>query len=613
MRKTFQKWLLIFVIGAFLITLCLSFYLQTRESHSNSIDLIDLKLDDAVKQIKLNTRNVEAIRIMTESEALAKARALAEIIYNNTEVLKEKGWPERMEKILDVDEVHIINKDGIIIASSSATGYDMASNAQSKEFLAGLGNPNFEYVQEAQPRGMDKKIFQYTGVSRLDETGIVQIGYYPTRLANAMSLADIKNLADGFRIGNHGSILITKSGKIVSSIDEKLLGLRMDSFGIQSGTLNKKEPFYATIEGKKYLCKPKIFSPYVLIGILPVDEMYVSRNEMVRSLIISNTILFSIVFLLVSFLVDRVVISGIFHVNRSLEKITEGNLNERVDVRSNPEFVSLSDGINSTVSALKEAITEAAARIDKELEFAREIQLSSLPTVFPPYPDRPEFDIFAAIFTAKEVGGDFYDFFMIDEDHLAIVIADVSGKGIPAALFMMTSKTMIQNLAESGRSPAKIFTDANRHLCDNNEAEMFVTAFLGILEISTGKFTYVNAGHNKPLFRQSSKGYDWIHTKPGFILAGLDTTQYKQAEITLNSGDLIFFYTDGITEAMDQSGELFGNDRLKDFLNTPEVIHSDPYNLIRIVKEEIDKFANNAPQADDITMLAFQYKGHRLS
>ena len=193
---------------------------------------------------------------MTESSAGKSTRY--EIILNNPDVLKEKGWPGRMEKILDVDEVHIINKDGIIVASSSATGYDMRSNAQSKEFLAGLGNPDFEYVQEAQPRGMDQEIFQYTGVSRLDETGIVQIGYYPTRLANAMSLADIENLADGFRIGNHGSILITKSGIIVSSIDEKLLGLRMDSFGIQSGTLNKKEPFYATIEGVKYLCKPKM-------------------------------------------------------------------------------------------------------------------------------------------------------------------------------------------------------------------------------------------------------------------------------------------------------------------------------------------------------------------
>ncbi len=609
MRKTFQKWLLIFVASAFFLTLCLSFYLQTREAKSNSIDLIDLKLDDAVKQIKLNTRNVEAIRIMTESEALAKARALAEIILSNPEVLKEKGWPGRMEKILDVDEVHIINKDGIIIASSSATGYDMASNAQSREFLKGLGDPDFEFVQGAQPRGMDQEIFQYTGVSRLDETGIVQIGYYPTRLANAMSLADIENLADGFRIGNHGSILITKSGKIVSSINDKLLGMRMDSFGIQSGTLNKKEPFYATIEEKKYLCKPKIFSPYVLIGILPIDEMYVSRNEMVRSLVFSNTILFSIVFLLVSFLVDRVVISGIFHVNRSLEKITEGNLNERVDVRSNPEFVSLSNGINTTVSALKDAITEAAARIDKELEFAREIQLSSLPTVFPPYPDRTEFDIFAAIFTAKEVGGDFYDFFMIDEDHLAVVIADVSGKGIPASLFMMTSKTMIQNLAESGRSPAEVFMDANRHLCENNEAEMFVTAFMGILEISTGKYTFVNAGHNKPLIRQSVNGYDWIQTKPGFVLAGINTTLYKQAEIILKPGDLLFFYTDGITEANDPSGAFFGNEHLKAFLNSPEAIDAGPDQLIHLMKKEIDSFVKDAPQADDITMLALRYKG----
>jgi serine phosphatase RsbU (regulator of sigma subunit) len=609
MRKTFQKWLFVFVIVAFILTLCLSFYLQTQEAHSNSVSLIDLKLEDATKQIERNTKNVETIRIMTESEALSKARALAEIVANNPDVLDDEGWPVRMKKILDIDDVHIIEKNGIIIASSSAVGYDMASNEQSKPFLEGITNPDFQFVQKVQPRGLDGKMFQYAGVARIDQPGVVQIGYFPNRLTNAMNVADIKNLADGFRIGNNGSIITTKSGTIVSAADEKSIGKRIDTYGIQSGNLNKKEPFYATIESTKYICKARLYSPYILLGILPVNEMYVSRNEMVLSLIVSNTILFTIVFFLVSFLVDKVVISGIFHVNHSLKKITEGDLDEQVNVRSNYEFTSLSDGINSTVSALKKAISEAAARIDKELEFAREIQLSSLPTVFPPYPDRTEFDIFAAIYTAKEVGGDFYDFFMVDDDHLVVLVADVSGKGIPAALFMMTSKTMINNLAESGRSPSEIFNDANKHLFENNEAEMFVTAFLGILEISTGKFTYVNAGHNKPLIRHSDFKYEWINTKPGFVLAGLDSTQYSQAEIMLNPGDSLFLYTDGVTEAMNYSEEMFGNNRLLELLNSEKGKVSDPVELIKIVKKEIDLFSAETQQADDITLLALKYKG----
>lgn len=183
-------------------------------------------------------------------------------------------------------------------------------------------------------------------------------------------------------------------------------------------------------------------------------------------------------------------------------------------------------GMNTIISdTLKHYIAEAESRIDRELEFARQIQRSSLPSVFPPYPERTDFSIYASMEAAKEVGGDFYDFYLTDSTHLVFLVADVSGKGIPGALFMMRAKTLIKNLAESGRSIEEVFTTANRKLCENNEAEMFVTAWMGRLNLETGLLEYVNAGHNPPLLRHKGGTFEYLRTKPNFILAGMDMTR----------------------------------------------------------------------------------------
>ncbi len=189
-------------------------------------------------------------------------------------------------------------------------------------------------------------------------------------------------------------------------------------------------------------------------------------------------------------------VKNIYRINDSLSAITEGNLDTVVNVRSHVEFEDLSDDINSTVDTLKRYIADAAARIDAELAFAKAIQHSALPSVFPPYPGRKEFDLHAAMFTAREVGGDFYDFYFVDDDTLAFLVADVSGKGIPAAMFMMQSKTLLKSCAESGMSVEQVFTTANEKLCEGNEAGMFVTAWMGLLNVKTGQLTFANAGHN---------------------------------------------------------------------------------------------------------------------
>ena len=251
-------------------------------------------------------------------------------------------------------------------------------------------------------------------------------------------------------------------------------------------------------------------------------------------------------------------------------------------------------------------VTSEKERIGAELHVATQIQADMLPRIFPPFPERGEFDIYATMTPAKEVGGDFYDFFLIDQDHLAVVIADVSGKGVPAALFMVIAKTLIKNHAQAGRDPEQVFSVVNNQLCGNNEAEMFVTAFLGVLEISTGRFTYVNAGHNPPLVSLGGKGYDWLPVRRGFVLAGMEDIRYRQQEICLQPGDSLLLYTDGVTEALDPQQELYSENRLKDFMNSGVLAGRTLEEQLQLLHADIEAFAAGAERADDITMLLLQ-------
>ena len=272
-------------------------------------------------------------------------------------------------------------------------------------------------------------------------------------------------------------------------------------------------------------------------------------------------------------------------------------------MRSSQEFSSLSDDINSTVSTLKRYIAEAAARIDKELEYAKQIQLSALPTNFP---EDEEYNIYAQMIAAKEVGGDFYDFYKLNDNTVAFLAADVSGKGIPAAMFMMTAKTIIKDLAESGMPVNEIFTRANEKLCENNESGMFVTAWMGILDLETGNLQFANAGHNPPLLKRANGSFEYLKTRAGFVLAGMEGIRYRVAELTLEPGDRLFLYTDGVPEATNTENKLYGEERLLAFMNQNDSMEATA--LLPALKANIDEFVGDAPQFDDITMLMFDYK-----
>ncbi len=261
------------------------------------------------------------------------------------------------------------------------------------------------------------------------------------------------------------------------------------------------------------------------------------------------------------------------------------------------EYVQIFSSVFWSAKAMKNAA---------ELNVASNIQRDMLPCIFPAFPERDEFDIYATMTPAKEVGGDFYDFFLIDDDHLAMVIADVSGKGVPAALFMVIAKTLLKNQAQTGASPKEVLEAVNNQLCENNEAEMFVTVWLRIYEISTGKLTAANAGHEYPAIRRSDGEFELYKDKHGFVLAGMENTRYREYELELHAGDTLFVYTDGVTEATNSGNSLYGADRMLQTLNRrPD---GGPEELLHEVKENIDHFVGDMPQFDDITMLCLKCK-----
>ena len=247
------------------------------------------------------------------------------------------------------------------------------------------------------------------------------------------------------------------------------------------------------------------------------------------------------------------------------------------------------------------AITAEKERIGAELELATKIQADMLPNIYPAFPERSEFDIYATMTPAKEVGGDFYDFFLIDDDHLGMVMADVSGKGVPAALFMMMSKILVNNYALMGGSPAKVLEQVNNQICKNNEEEMFVTVWFGVLEISTGKVTAANAGHEYPILKKAGGEFELFKDKHGFVIGGMDGMRYKDYEFTLEKGGTLFLYTDGVAEATNAQNELFGTDRMIEALN--KNADASPTDLLNNMKQAVDEFVGEAPQFDDLTML----------
>ena len=343
---------------------------------------------------------------------------------------------------------------------------------------------------------------------------------------------------------------------------------------------------------------------YVLLA-WQYDMLMAEQTNQLYEMLLSDILLFTVLYLMAVVLVDTVVCRNLKSVNNSLQKIIGGDLDEVISVRDSAEFSLLSDDINQTVLTLKGYIDESEKRMEKELALAAFIQESALPHVFTF--NRNDFEIYALMKPAKQVGGDFYDYFFTDVNKMALVIADVSGKGIPAAMFMMRAKTAIGNSARVGKSPSEILYEVNNNLCDGNDAEMFVTAWIGIVDLETGILTCANAGHEYPVLCRAGSDYELIKDKHGLVLAAMENAVMTEYTLELKPGDRIFVYTDGVPEAINKEEKAYGTTRLVEKLNS--VKNASQEETLAAVYRDIVGFAGEAEQFDDITMIGYTYNG----
>ena len=600
---SFQKWLLLIVGIAFAVTLAFLGGYQTKLFTNSAESLLDVYIKD-VRQDIYDT---------ADRNLLTLARAAANEVNSQGEVSDEflHGMLDRYK----LSEINIVNSEGIIIVSTDTrqVGYDLKSaGLQSAEFLALLGAMP-EFVQAFRTIDFDGKTKRKYAAVALDYGGFIQVGYDEKAHYESMYVA-VLEVVRNRHVGEDGFLIVADSKwNIISDRYNNagqpitiLTAMTRDFASIDKAVMFD-EGIYIGGKFQRCFCMYDETEGFRILAVYPYSEAMASRDVSLKVMTAMQILIFGALFILIFYLVRKLVVRNIHKINESLSAITDGNLDTVVDVRSHLEFDSLSNDINATVDTLKRYIKEAEERIDAELAFAKAIQHSALPTVHPLYDNRKEFDIFASMHTAKEVGGDFYDFYFIDEDHLAFLIADVSGKGIPAAMFMMRSKTIIKSYAESGMSVEEVFTLANEKLCEGNDAGMFVTAWMGILNIRNGKVLFANAGHNHPLVKHSDGTFEYLKSRAGFVLAGMEGVRYRKNELVLEPGDAIYLYTDGVTEATDLNEELYGEDRLHSILEkykdeTMEVICSE-------IKKDVDLFAGEAPQFDDITMLALKYNG----
>lgn len=354
---------------------------------------------------------------------------------------------------------------------------------------------------------------------------------------------------------------------------------------------------------------------------ISMNKIMSDRQDFITSLILITALFAIIIAVAVLYLINKFMLKPINILsNAASEFVSDKKENTdsadtqifNLDIKTGDEIEKLSESVkkmerdlNLYISELVN-ITSEKERIGAELDIATHIQSSMLPCIFPAFPERQEFDIYAQMTPAKEVGGDFYDFFMVDKRHIAIVIADVSGKGVPAALFMVIAKTLIKDHTFPDSDLGGVFTKVNDMLCESNSEGMFVTAFEGVLDLQTGEFRFVNAGHEIPYICKKNEEFKPYKIKPGFVLAGMEGMRYTAGAVQLEVGDKIFQYTDGVTEATDGSNELYGDARLNNILN--KNCESTPYEVVKAVKQNIDEFVGDADQFDDITMLCLEYK-----
>ncbi len=660
----FLCWLLFYASAAFVASLILSLSFATISSHKEVRQVISGKISDAYEHSRLSDDALKTIKRIASSTGLQRARAFSLTLQSNPSILVDGDFETttinlgKVARMLRVDRVAVSNEKGIVIASwpnaESEIGRDLTEGPDALKYSTLLADPTKEFsleIHSSKDAG-DSALYQTSVVARRDSGGVIVLCFRAEEVEDAYRLANMSNYVssvagfDGFLWVYHGA-----SAEKNNSIDERVsnscsgqreLGVKLlipsdtlEPTIAEDGQISGPKFTTTSVEELKKLPVDELLVrrltdvssdkavPYLVfaqdrtlyeggevyrfVGGISQHEIHKSRRLLVYLLVLANFIVFFAVFALISKQVKHLIVDSVCQVNHSLEKITNGDLNERVAVDVSTEFVDLSNGVNATVSSLKQVVNEVKRRVERELLFAKKIQEEALPDLERLYSDRNEYDVYAHNRPMRSIGGDMYDFFYLDSDNILFYVADVSGHGIPGALIMMKTMALVKNLALSGYQLEEVVSITNNFLSENNDSS-FVTGFFCIVNLRSGVIKYVNAGHNSPFIRQGTNNFVEFVPEINLILGVMPDIEYVSQTIQLEPGDEFVLFTDGITEATTPlTDDFFEVERALATLNAqPEDATAKA--SVEALFAAVTEFTNNEEPSDDETILYFHYR-----
>ena len=611
LEKILLRWLNSIMIAAFVIASVIGLVMQHRMQHNQVFSVMNSYLKDCVKDIDVQ-KSTEFNFFDNWMDYIDSEEGGKERFFNNKHleyVANSKGNADTL------CEISIVDPSGTVIHSSNPEliGVNIDDNDSLRPLRCLLeGETTYADDVSKNPFNDQVKIAYFAKTFR-DGSGFMVFGFNEKNYEFTL----IDEIIEGTRnakVGVSGYFIACDLDKNILSLPQAMEEKAGDVFSeawLLPENVGEIKNTITTLYGEIAYVSAIREPEYYIVNVYPMaeaDRFMLQNNVMAVVLFFTILSVFFITFIIV---IKRRVIRDVEKTHSELKLITEGDLDVKVDASGSLEFAELSDGINETVGKLKDLIREEDERVKAELQNAKKIQESAVPKVFP---KDERFELYASMNTAEAVGGDFYDFFMRDENTLVLVMADVSGKGMPAALYMMRAKTLIRTCAEQGLPVDEIAIEANKRLCEDDSLGMFVTAWIGLLELDTGVLSYVHAGHTMPVLVQrdgaSENAASFVKQEIDMVLGAFEDAGYMRQEIRLAPGDSIFLYTDGVTEANDVNKEMYGEERLLSFI-TENMSDSSCKAACEAVLSDVNSFADGAAQFDDITMMWVKYYGEK--
>lgn len=601
MRRKFLTWLLLLVCATFIVTGLLAYIQFDKQAQGRAKQILYTRLNDLSELINQTNANMQHVVEINKEGSLVRTRAIAKIIQLNPAIINDYEKLQELCNDIEADQLCVTDDKGVVIAAvpDELVGFDLKTHDQSREFLKCIELPGEEIVQRARQNAYNGDVVQYTGVSRKDKRGVIQLGFTILHEQAVRRNTAFATLANTFKLGKNGHIIAFSGGAQISGTElnfnsTELLSLPLDAV---SATSQGDKEYYTYVLQK---------GDIRIIGLLPVEEINNISINSIKQLFISNIWLFIVMFLLVWVLLQKLVLNGLSRINNSLRRISEGYKDERVNVRDTPEFTRLSTGINTMVDSLQAYAEHRRERLRRELALARSVQETILPHTFPAFPEQTTFELHAARIESENVGGDFYDYFMADKEHLCFMLGDVSTPGIPGAMFMMRALSVIRSLASAGLSPEEVMREANRALCENNITKTRLSLFLARLNINSGVLRFINAGTPQALHAATGQGFEMLPMRSGTVLGGYSKSLYKECIIKLEPGERILLYSRGVLKATNAAKLNFGAAGLQQSLQAQA---NNVAELTRNIQVAIKNFTGTKEQTEDCTLLALEFKG----